>query len=170
MSGADLGSDRVEAARKIFNLGVAELLAQAFTEAMTGDEPGAGQVEIEISEDAASCQLAGELFELVELARDFARTDDGADGGSRNDVGLDACLVEGPENADMRPPRAAPPPKARPILTLPAPGLAVAMTAPLLRLSRSCRIVAGADLRGTRRKAQHRDPLFALTWTLAIPD
>ena len=52
VAGADLGRDGREPPVEILDLAVAEMLLEALAETLPGDEAGAGQIEIEIAEDA----------------------------------------------------------------------------------------------------------------------
>ena len=103
MPRADLRRNRSETARKVFDGGVAELLAQALAKAMAGDQARAGKIEIEKAEHAPTCQIAGEGFELVELTCDFTSANNGANRRASDNVRLDTRFVKCPENADMRP-------------------------------------------------------------------
>ena len=67
------------------------------------DERRAGEIEIEIAEDAAAGQLAGELFQLIEMSGRMAGADDGADRRSGDDVRLDPGFGQRLEDADMGP-------------------------------------------------------------------
>jgi hypothetical protein len=63
----------------------------------------AGNVEVEKTKHSAAGQVAGELFQGIELAGHVASTDHGADRGAGDDVGIDAGVVEGAKHTDMRP-------------------------------------------------------------------
>ena len=103
MAGADLGGHRHEFALQIFDVLVAKMLVEPVAETLTGDEPRAGEIEIEIAEDALARQIAGKILDGVQVAGDIAAADDGADGGARHDVRFDAGVDEGLENTDMGP-------------------------------------------------------------------
>ena len=67
------------------------------------DQTGAGEIEVEEAQHPAPRQVAGELFESVQLAGDVAAADHRADRGAGDDVGMDARLVERLKYADVRP-------------------------------------------------------------------
>ena len=84
-------------------LSVAELPLEPVAQTLAVDEAGAGEVEIEIAEDAAAGQLAGELFQFVEMSGRIAAADDRADRCAGDDVGLDPGFGERLEDTDVSP-------------------------------------------------------------------
>ena len=67
------------------------------------DQAAAGEIEVEKAEDPSARQAPGESFEAVEFARRVAAADDRADRRAGDDVGDEAGLGEGAEDADMSP-------------------------------------------------------------------
>ena len=86
-----------------YELRLSRAARKALAETLPGDEAGAGQVEIEIAEDAPTRELARKIFELVEMTGDIAAADDGADGRSCDDIWPNAGFEQSPEDANMRP-------------------------------------------------------------------
>ena len=79
------------------------MLVEALAQALAGDEAGAGEIEIQVAEDALARQFAREVLDGIEVAGHIAAADDGADRSARHDVGLDAGLDESLEDANMGP-------------------------------------------------------------------
>ena len=67
MPGAELGRDRREAQRQVLDPQGGEIVLEEPAQPVAGDEPGAGDVEIERAHDAALGQRDREFLELVEL-------------------------------------------------------------------------------------------------------
>ena len=84
-------------------LQLAQLALEAVAQPLAVDERRAGKIEIEIAEDATAGQLAGELFQFIEMTGRMAGADDGADRCAGDDVRLDAGFVERLEDTDMGP-------------------------------------------------------------------
>ncbi len=103
MPGADLGGDGREPPVEILDSAVAEMLLEALAETLSGDETGAGQIEVEIAEYAPARQLASEVLDFIEMSGDIAAADDRADGRTGDDVGLYAGSEQSPQDADVRP-------------------------------------------------------------------
>ena len=76
---------------------------QTLDEPLSRDQARARQVEIEIAENLATREIAGEALQLVQPARRVATTYNRADRGPGDDVRYDARLREGPQNPDMGP-------------------------------------------------------------------
>ena len=81
-----------------------QALVEHVAQALAGDQAGAREIEVEEAQHLAPRQIAGELLQRVELAGDVAAADHGADRGAGDDVGMDAGLVQRPQDADVRPP------------------------------------------------------------------
>ncbi len=89
---------------------VAEMMLEAIAKALTVDEGCAGEVEVEVAEDASTRQLARKAFERFQMPGRMTGADHGADRGADDDVGLYAGFDECLEDADVGPAacRAAP--------------------------------------------------------------
>ena len=59
-------------------------------EVIAADQPGAGEVDVEIAQDAAHGERARPFFQVVELAGGVAAADHRADRGADDDIGHDA--------------------------------------------------------------------------------
>ena len=70
---------------------------------LAGNQPRAGEIEIEITQNLAACQRAGEVFEFIELARDAASTHNSTDRGADHNIGHDASRCQGADHPDVRP-------------------------------------------------------------------
>ena len=77
--------------------------SQDVVEALAVDQARAGEIEVEEAQHLAAGQVARELLQGIELAGHVAAADDGADRRAGDDVGIDAGLVEGAQDADVRP-------------------------------------------------------------------
>jgi hypothetical protein len=103
MSGTELGSDGREMRIEFFDVELAEVPLKPIAKALPIDERGAGEIEIQIAEHAAPCQLARELLERVEMAGRMTGADDGAYRSADDDVRLDAGIDECLDDTDMSP-------------------------------------------------------------------
>src|SRR5690606_36016627 len=107
---AEFRSDGREARLHVLDLHALEVPFEPLDDPLASDQTGAGEVEIEITEDLALGQVAREAFQLVQTARRETSADDGADRGTSNDVRDDPDLSKCPEYADVGPsPRRAAP-------------------------------------------------------------
>jgi hypothetical protein len=79
VSCAELGGDRREAHRQLLDAEVGEIVLEETAQTVAGDQPRAGDVEIEQPHHPALGQRLGELLEFVELASGIAAADHGAD-------------------------------------------------------------------------------------------
>ena len=118
MAAAELGCDGGEARVELLDVQIAELALEPVAQPLPVDERGAGEIEIEIAEDAAARQLARELLQLVEMASRVAGADHGADRRADDDVGPDAGLGESLEDADVGPAACRAAPQRKPDLSL----------------------------------------------------
>ncbi len=101
MAGIEFGGDGGEADRQIVDAAVGERGFQLGGEVAAADEPGPGQADVEIAQDAAYRQLACPFFQAVELAGGITAADHGADRGADNDVRHDAVRGQRAHHADM---------------------------------------------------------------------
>ena len=101
MAGADLGRDRRETHWQIFDRRVADRLFEPSREAAAADQAGTADPDVEIAEDAAQRQGARPALQLIELAVRIATADQRAHRGADDDVGKDAVLAEGMDDADV---------------------------------------------------------------------
>ena len=136
VAGHELRGDGAEADRQALDAPVLEVLFQQRAQPAAADQAGAGEAEIEQPHHPALGQRQGEFLEGVELAGGVAAAHHRADRAAGHDLGLDA---RSPSSTRITPicdqPRAAPPPRASPILSLlrapPAPpGVDAALPAP----------------------------------------
>ena len=118
MAAAELCCDGGEVRIELLDVQIAELALEAVAQLLSIDQRGAGEIEIEVAEDAAAGQLAGELFQLVEMTGGMAGADDGADRRSGDDVRLDPGLGESFEDADVGPAARRASPQRKPDLSL----------------------------------------------------
>ena len=103
---------------ELLDVQIAELALEAVAQPLPVDQPGAGEIEIEVAEDAAARQLAGEPFQLVEMSGCIAGADHGADRSAGDDVRFDAGLGESFEDADVGPAACRAAPQRKPDLSL----------------------------------------------------
>ncbi len=103
MAAAELGGDGGETRIEIFDIEIAELALEPVAQLLAVDERGAGEVEIEITEDATAGQLAGKAFQFIEMSGRMAGPDDGADRCAGDDVRLDPGCGERLEDTDVSP-------------------------------------------------------------------
>ena len=103
MPGADLGGNGNKALGQVLDGDALERGFQHIAQPLAGDEAGAREIDIQEAQHLAACQLAGEQLQRRQLAGDIAAPDHGANRGAGDDVGVDAGLVQRPQNPDMRP-------------------------------------------------------------------
>ncbi len=101
MIGADFGRDRGDPDGQFLESDVAENFLELGEQPLAADQSGAGEAEVEITEDAAAREVPRPGFEFVEMAGRVAGGRDGADRGPGDDIGLDAVLDQRADDADM---------------------------------------------------------------------
>ena len=101
MAGADLGRDRRETHRQIFDRRVADRLFEPSRQPAAADQARTADPDVEIAEDAAQRQGTRPDLQLIELAVRIATADQRAHRGADDDVGKDAVLAQGMDDADM---------------------------------------------------------------------
>src|SRR6185437_6905156 len=102
MTGVEFGGNRGKAHRQILDAAVGQRLLKLFGEVSAPDETGAGQTDVEISQDAAHRQPARPFLQPFHLARGVATANHRADRGADNDVRYNAVRGQRPQHTDMR--------------------------------------------------------------------
>ena len=103
MAGADFGCHSHEALGEGFDRHALQARFEHIVQSLAVDQARAGEIEIEKAQHLAARQIARKIFQRVELSGHVAAADHGADRCAGDDVGMNAGLVEGAENTDMRP-------------------------------------------------------------------
>ena len=101
VTGADLGRDRGETHRQIFDRVLPIACSSRSRQPAAADQAGTADADVEIAEDAAQRQGARPDLQLIELAVRIAAADQRAHRGADDDVGNDAVLAQGVDDADM---------------------------------------------------------------------
>src|SRR5262249_6002462 len=99
----DLGGDGGEARSQVFDVEIAEVVIELLAQPLAVDEPCAREIEVEVAEYSPARQAARETFERMQVSAGMAGTDDGADRGSNDDIGLNSRFRERLNDADVRP-------------------------------------------------------------------
>src|SRR5262249_25655200 len=102
-TGAELSRDGDEFALQLLNGELSQVGFQATVQALPGDQPRAGKIEVEKAEHATAGQGPGEFLELAQPPCDIAGPRHGADGRAGDDVRLQPGFGESLEHADMGP-------------------------------------------------------------------
>src|SRR6478735_4917458 len=79
------------------------MLVEQALQPPTRDQPGAADMEIHQADDAALGQAGGEFCQCGQLARGEAAADDGADRGTRDDIGRETGFDQYLNGTDMSP-------------------------------------------------------------------
>ena len=79
MARADLCRDRGEPRVQVFDVAIAKVPLEPLAKTLTADQSRAGEIEIEIAENALRRQFASPHFKIVEMAGRIATADDRTD-------------------------------------------------------------------------------------------
>ena len=104
MSGDQIGRDGGERHRQIFDPLVAHVFLHLGHQPPAADQAAAAHAQIQIADDLHAAEIAGPLLQRIQMTRQIAAADQGADRCAGDDIRLYAQPFKSAQDADMSPP------------------------------------------------------------------